>query len=371
MVRRFLFLYATNACGHQVAAQAIRANLHALDPAIETAGIDFFTSHYPNIAPLVSRLYVELMQHMSATWDYIYDSPAVAEHTSEFRRFFNFINQSKIREDIARFKPDAIVCTQAIPSGFVAREKREGKISLPHFAVITDFVAHPYWPDNGVENYFVPHDEIKCNLVERSIAQERIMVTGIPINNSFGVRTPKATARKRLGLSPHVPAVLIMGGSLGLGQIPEAIGELLRCRATLQLLVLPGYNHRLYDVLTESYGNNPGVHVFRHTNTVPALMDAADILISKPGGLTSSEALAKSLPMIILKPLPGQEERNTAFLLRHAVAERCPDIRRLPRIVERMLAQPRTLKKYQRNCAALGRPHAGRAIARHLLKTLS
>jgi len=371
MARRFLFLYATNACGHQVAAQAIRNNLHALDPAIETAGIDFFTSHTPNIAPILSRLYVELMQHMSATWDYIYDSPEIAARTSEFRRFFNFINKAKIHEDIARFRPDAIVCTQAIPAGFVARQKLDGKIPVPHFVVITDFVAHPYWPEYEVDNYFVPHDEIKHRLVERSIAQERITVTGIPINNDFGRRLPKTIARKRLGLSPHVPAVLIMGGSLGLGQIPEAISELIAWQREIQLLVLPGYNQRLHDALAESYGGNPCVRIFPHTDTVPALMDAADVLISKPGGLTSSEALAKSLPMIILKPLPGQEERNTSFLLRHAVAERCSDIRRLPGIVERLLTEPRTLKKYQRNCAALSRPRAGRAIARQLLKMLS
>ncbi len=192
---RLLFFYATNNCGHQKAAEAIQRSIARIAPGVATLGIDFFTYHYPNIGPVLSKLYVELMRHIPLVWDEIYDNPEVAARTEDLRRFFAFINVSKIHEDIRCFRPDAIVCTQAVPAGFIASEKEKGELSaLPLFVALTDFVANPYWPSRQVAGYFVPDREVKGALLKRSIEERLIHVTGIPIDASFTKEVPDSAS---------------------------------------------------------------------------------------------------------------------------------------------------------------------------------
>ncbi len=127
----------------------------------------------------------------------------------------------------------------------------------------------------------------------------------------------------------------------------------------------------LYHLLKETYAENTDVLVLRHSRNVARLMDAADLLVSKPGGLTSAEALAKGLPVIIISPLPGQEERNASFLIRHAVAERCDSIAQLPAQVSSFLSHPYKLKKFSAQAAGLAHPYASQDIAQYLLQFLS
>jgi processive 1,2-diacylglycerol beta-glucosyltransferase len=367
---KILFLYATNNSGHQKAASAIIKSLHHLAPKIQTIEIDFFTHHYPKIGPYLFKVYLEIMQSIPDAWDYIYDSPGVAAMTSELRQFFNTANIPKLQQILKEHKPSLIVCTQAVPAGFVASEKEQGRVSVPFFVTITDFVANPYWPASQVNNYFVPDEEIKRSLQERSIPENRIKVTGIPVDNGFYHRIPKTTIRRQLGLKPNLFTVLIMGGSQGLGQIAESIEQLIVIK-NLQLIIVAGSNKPLWHFLKKHYNGNKSVLVYGYVKNTARLMDASDILVSKPGGLTSAEAMVKGLPMIIVSPLPGQEERNAAYLIKNGIAERCNNIAKLPEAVESFLVQPEKLKTYQSCSLNKGKPFAGFEIANHLLRYIS
>lgn len=369
-MKRVLFLYATKSSGHRRAADAIRNQLAALDPSVKTTGMDFFTHHYPHLSPFFFRMYVDLMRSLPHVWDYLYDHPDIAAATKELRAFLNLLNVPKLRTLVRREKPDAIVCTQSVPAGFLAQEKRKNRIAVPLFAVITDFVANPYWPVTHMDGYFVPHDDIRQQLMARGVPAQRIMVTGIPIDASFAAAHDRAAARSRLGIRPSETAVLVMGGNHGLGQIETAVHALADCMAPVHTIVVTGHNRALQRRLMKRYAARRSVTVLGISNAIAELMDAADVLISKPGGLTSSEALAKRLPMIMVAPLPGQEERNAEFLVRHRVALRCTDVKSLGRMVVDLFSRPASLRRMKEQALALGRPHAARVAASHIMNAV-
>jgi processive 1,2-diacylglycerol beta-glucosyltransferase len=370
-MKRVLFLYATKDSGHKKAADAIRQSLALIEPDIKTSGIDFFTYHYPNLGPFIFRMYVDLMQSIPHVWDYLYDNPDVASAANELRRFLNLLNIPKLRTILRDSRPDAIVCTQAVPAGFIAREKQKVKIDIPLFVTVTDFVANPYWPATNIDGYFVPHADIKEQLLHRGIADHRIHVTGIPINETFARQRSKKTVRVRMGLRQTVPTILVMGGSHGLGQIEAVVHELVRCPVSLQMVVVAGHNRTLHRSLKKLYGNNKSIMILGVTGSVADFMDASDILVSKPGGLTSSEALAKGLPMIMVSPLPGQEERNAEFLVRHGVALRCDAVGSINRQIVELIRHPLHLGKMRAQALVMGKPYASMDAANHILRYLA
>lgn len=368
---RVLFLYATSNSGHQRAADAIRKSLLNIAPQVRTTGVDFFTYHYPTLGPFIFKMYLDLLQSIPHIWDYLYDSPDVASLTGELRQFFNFLNIPKLNQIIRSFAPDLIVCTQAVPAGFIASEKQRGKLAhIPFLATITDFVANPYWPNHYVDCYFVPETETKDQLLNRHIPEHCVKVTGIPIDSAFGQKMSKALIRQKFGLRMGLPTVLIMGGSQGLGQITRAVRELVNARKAFQVIVITGHNRALYRQLYKKYSTHRNVLLLSHIRNVAKIMDAADILISKPGGLTSSEALVKGLPMIILSPLPGQEERNAAFLVRNGLAERCENPEELPAIADSFFSHPGKLLRFQARALRMSRPYASDEIASQILRFL-
>ncbi|MBN1824505.1 MAG: glycosyltransferase [Endomicrobiales bacterium] len=368
---RILFLYATRNSGHQKAAEAVKIEIHRILPDVKTFEVDFFTKNYPNLGPFIARMYLEIVRSVPHAWDYLYDSEGFASITRELRQFFAFLNITKIRGVLKEHKPDAIICTQAIPAGFIAAEKAKKKITTPLYITVTDFVANPYWPDNNVDCYFVPDEKIKTDLVRRGIPGNHIRTTGIPINRRFAASVPKPAAKKKMGLKPHNPAVLVMGGTQGIGQISEASDILSTRFKTAQLVIVAGHNNYLHNTLRKKYHSNKSIHVLGHAANVSRLMDAADILITKPGGITSAEAMSKGLPMIILSPLPGQEERNAEFLVKHGIAERCRDITHLPRIVESFLNDPAKTDNFRSQALSHAKPFAASEIADHVAKLLN
>ncbi|MFH1368881.1 MAG: glycosyltransferase [Elusimicrobiota bacterium] len=368
-MHRVLFLCATNNSGHKKAAEAVQKSLMQLNPGAECSCIDFFTHSYPLLGPLLSRIYIEILRSIPHAWDYLYGNADFAELTVELRQFFNLLNIPKLHKVLKNYSPDIIVCTQAIPAGFISHEKDMGRINVPHMAVVTDFAAHPYWPEQNVDNYFVPNEEAMNDLKKRGIPENRICVTGIPINPSFSVSIPKNFARKKLGLRPAVRTALVLGGSQGLGHISEALRVLLTVR-NIQIIAVAGYNRPLYRQLKRDLGSHKNIFIFGHVKNMSRLMDAADAVISKPGGLTCAEALAKGLPMIIMSPLPGQEERNAAYLMKHNVAERCDNIKHLPALVQGLLNNPQKLIKCGFRALSLSRPNASQLIASRILEHL-
>jgi processive 1,2-diacylglycerol beta-glucosyltransferase len=369
MNKRVLFMYISPSSGHQHAADAVREALALLEPTWETIGVDAFSYAYPKIGKLIARAYMEVLRRTPALWNYIYDNPDVETATREAREVLNLISAPKMKTLVERYQPEAIVCTQAVPCSVFAAEKRRGALSIPLIAVVTDFAIHGYWVYKEVDLYCVASEETRKQLIRHGIEASRIVVTGIPISPRFLKHFRKEQVRARLGLDPRQRTVLMMGGSQGMGPLQETLEKLLD--HSLQVVVATGLNRELYRSLRKTHGREPGVRIFGYTRRIPMLMEAADLLISKPGGLTSSEAMAKNLPMLITNPIPGQEERNARVLQAQGVANQADTPDEIARRVTELLGSPLRLQKMVEATRAIGRPYASIEIARWVCKLIA
>jgi processive 1,2-diacylglycerol beta-glucosyltransferase len=369
MAKRVLFLYISPSSGHQHASDAIREALSILEPNWETFGIDSFTYAYPKIGKLIARAYLEVLRRTPTLWNYVYDNPDVETATREIREVLNLLSASKMQTLIEKHSPEAIVCTQAAPCSVFAAEKRRGALSIPLIAVVTDFAIHSYWVYKEVDLYCVASEEARKDLARYGIDASKIVVTGIPISPQFLKHRRQESVRARLGLDVRRPTVLVMGGSQGMGPLQETIDRL--SELPIQCIVATGLNRELYRLLLKSHGRNRRMRFFGYTRQIPLLMEASDLFISKPGGLSSSEALAKGLPMILTNPIPGQEERNARYLERMGVADQADSPEEIAAKVSDLLQNPLRRNRMIERTREIARPYASIEIARWICRLVS
>jgi processive 1,2-diacylglycerol beta-glucosyltransferase len=368
--RKVLFCYITPSSGHQKAAEAMMAALKVLRPDIECEGIHSISYAAPLLGKIVSRLYLQVLKRAPQVWDFIYDNPRVERATRDLRDLLHIFKTAKILRLLREHGPHALVCTQAVPVGLLAALKEHGKLRLPLIGVVTDFGVHAYWLSRHVDLYLVPTEDVRRRMIRSGIAAARVRVTGIPIDPVFAHRGDARAERESLGLSPHRPTVLMMGGHYGLGPLEDAVRALRRLPGDVQVMAVCGSNRSLYKALSADFASDRRVKIFGHTRSIARLMDAADLLVSKPGGLTTAESLAKGLPMMMISPIPGQEERNARFLLRHGAAERVAGAEDLARRVEFLLERPDAMRRRRERTMSLGRPRAAFDAAEAVLELL-
>jgi processive 1,2-diacylglycerol beta-glucosyltransferase len=226
---------------------------------------------------------------------------------------------------VREFQPDVILATQITASEAADRLRRRGLFAGVAATVVTDFDAHPSWRAEGIDRFFVPDESLRERFLALGIAPGRVEATGVPIDPAFEREVDVAALRARFGLRPGVPAVLLMGGSLGLGAMEAAVRTLLATGRALDLLVVAGHNDRLRRRLEAIHPAGEGrLQVFGFVDFVPDLMAVADLFVSKPGGLSMTEALTRGLPTLAVAPLPGQEEANARHLAALGVVRTLP-----------------------------------------------
>ncbi|MBK8575052.1 MAG: hypothetical protein IPN90_05010 [Elusimicrobia bacterium] len=360
---KVLFCYISHASGHQRAAEAVMGELRRRHPSVQCEGINSISYSNPVFGKIISKLYIQLLKVAPQVWDYLYDNPYIEKATRDIREFLSLFNTRRIAEVLQKHRPHCLVCTQAVPVGLLSAMKERGLIKAPIVGIITDFGVHKYWISSQVDLYLVPSSDVRRRMVRLGVPEERIRVTGIPVDLRFSSRGDRRAERAALGLSLHRPTVLVMGGNYGLGPLEDAVHALRRIPLGAQLLVVCGNNRSLLRKMNRHFSSDRHVPVLGLTRSVHRLMDASDLLISKPGGLTTSEALAKGLPMVMIEPIPGQEERNAQFLLRHGAAERADTLDELVRVVERLLTDRGRLDRLRENGVILARPWAARDAA--------
>jgi len=240
--------------------------------------------------------------------------------------------------------------------------RAKGRFASPQVIVVTDFDVHAMWLCHHFERYCVALDETRFHLEKLGIPPEKIAVTGIPIDPAFAQDRDKASARRALGLDPDRTTVLLSAGGFGVGPIEHLVRSLLETRHALQIVAICGRNAeaktRVDAVASEQLGGPHRIHVIGYTTEMDAYMSASDLLVGKPGGLTTSEALAKGLVMVIVNPIPGQEERNSDHLLEQGAAMRCNNLPALGYKLDRLLDDPSRLDAMRRSVGRLARPRA-------------
>lgn len=359
-----LFLYMVPKTGHQKAAEAIMEAASQMDPRVHCVGIEAVNHTYPIIGTVVNRVYLQMLKRAPFIWEYLYDNPEVEEVTRDARGLLALMSSFRIKRMLKRHSPSAIVCTQAVPAIAMATAKRRGMHKLPLVGVVTDFGVHSYWIHPEIDLYLVGHKDVKRDLIARGVPESKVRVTGIPVRPRFGETIDPFEARRRLKLNPNKPTVLIMGGSHGLGQIDELVDALRAIPYDYQSVVVCGKNRVLYKKLAQAAHRIPDFHLYGYHRDSALLMSAADVLVTKPGGLTCSEALAKGVPMILTNPIPGQEERNVRFLTRHQVARVARNTEELTHAVTDLLRHPKKIRLMRQRARMVARPFSAWEAAR-------
>ncbi len=358
---RVLLLYISRGSGHHRASAAIAQALHQQDPTLEVVQLDAFQYTNPILARVINRTYFSILRTRPEVWDYLYDNPKVLRRVRALRELIHRYNSGKFKALLERFRPDVVACTQAFPCGMMADYKATFQPTLPLVGVLTDYLPHSYWLFDEVDCYVVASDEANVRMLSHGIPAERLRWYGIPIDPQFAA--PLADTP----VPSEPPLLLLMGGSTGFGPWQDILLALDRLTRPCRFHVVAGINHQLYAWCQRSRSrlHHPLV-VEGSVDHVARLMRQAALLITKPGGLTTAEALTVGLPMVLINPIPGQEAKNAEFLLRRQAAVRARSVEEVVMLVDELLYQPGKRAHMRQQAQALSRPHAALDVARLL-----
>jgi len=362
-VSKILLLSVSAGAGHMRAAEALRQCAQQQFPDVQTLHLDVMQYVTAAFRKIYADWYVKLVNASPATWRLLYEKSDEADPRSplqRLRRATERLNTKALLRAVQDFGPDAVVCTHFLPAELLMHEIRRERLHIPVWVQVTDFDLHRMWIMPNMTGYFAGNDEIAERMRQTIVSPAQIHSTGIPIMPAFGEAPDAVAARAQFGLDPARRMVLLMGGGAGMGGLDDVARTLLAIEQDFQLVVLAGKNQ---DTLQALAAEHPARLIpMGFTDQVHRLMACASFVITKPGGLSTSECLARGVPMILNSPIPGQEERNADYLLEQGAALKAVDGIALKWRVRRLLIEPQLLDTMRRRAAALGRPHAARDV---------
>jgi processive 1,2-diacylglycerol beta-glucosyltransferase len=362
-------MYISEVSGHRNAALSVEKAIKILEPDSDITNINAFNYTNPVAEKVVNSIYMGIIKVAPKVWDYLYDNPKIAKRVEKTKQNIHKANSPKLKQLFDRLKPDAIVCTQAFPCGMVADYKKTYGSQVPLIAVLTDYVPHSYWIYEQVDYYITPSEDVSMRLVKKGVNVGKVKSFGIPFDPKFNEPLERDKILKKYKLSADSPVLLVMGGGQGLGPIKTIVRSLEKVGRNIQEIVVTGTNKKLYKTLKrriKRYKNN--ILLFGYAQHINELMFISDVVISKPGGVTTAEVLAKGKPMIIVKPLPGQEANNTAYLTEKGAAIKVVQPRKINTVIADLLRNPARLNHLSLCARRIGKPHASMDIARLILK---
>lgn len=326
-MKKTLIFYASYGGGHLSAAKSVEEQINKNYPNIETELIDCMKYINKTIEKVTTSAYKEMAKKFPWAWGKVYSDSQkgpLAHISSRANKFMAIKLLKLLREK----QPDIIISTHPFGSQMCSYLKRKGKISSQIATIMTDFAPHDQWlvGKDFVDYFFVAHDGMKKYLETKGIPSSKIYTTGIPISNRFLEEYPKSPILQELNLDETKKTILFFGGGeFGLGKTKtlEILQVLAENFDTLQIIAISGKNESMkkgFEEIVSKTNRQQSIKILSYTNQVPELMSISDIVITKPGGLTVSESLASNLPLIVINPIPGQEEENAAFLEENGVA---------------------------------------------------
>jgi processive 1,2-diacylglycerol beta-glucosyltransferase len=364
---RALILTAPFGSGHERVAAALADAFRAEGALAEVQ--DHFRRF---VSPLFVRaslaMFWTTLRWAPRLWGLAYELSARMDPRSPTMGGMDRVGARALGDHLEATRPDVVVAVHPTPAGALGWLKRTGALRAPHGIVLTDFVAHRQWLYPGLDRYFVPSDEIRSEVVRRGIPAERVVPSGIPIAPAFALPPDRLGARRAIGLPPDHPAVLVTGGMRGtLGGIAEVSEVLAGLTVSFGALVVCGDHRELEARLRARFGADPRFRVLGRVEDMEQLMAAADLVVTKAGAVTCSEAMALGRPLVFYRSLPGQERTNEVTLERAGAGVRAPDRAALTRILRRALGEPEWRASLAAAARRLGRAEAGRTIAKEML----
>ncbi len=330
--------------GHNNTAKAIEAALH--ERGVECSVLDTYKYLNKLLGNTVSKGYLLSVENARAAYARAYRHFEKRQKTvddNSVMRVANSMFCRKMKKYIDEYAPDVIVSTHVFPLIILDIMRMKYGLDQKIIGILTDFTFHPYWEEVPHTDYVViPNELFEWQAAQKGIKKEQLLPFGIPINPKFNKEIDSLGAKRELGLDENKVTVLLMSGSMGYGKLSDTVKKLDDTDAELQMLVVCGNNSDEKEKI-ERLELKKKVLCFGYVDNVELLMSAADCIVTKPGGLTISEALAKRIPIIISNPIPGQEERNTEFLLNQGAAFKTSDTCTIEELLYQIAQNPSRL----------------------------
>lgn len=372
MLGRVLVLSASAGAGHLRAAEAVEKAIRLRGAATEVQHLDVLKYTNQVFRHVYSKAYIDLVNRAPEILGWLYDYLDDPRRNDDpVRAAFDRLNANPFIRYLQRYQPDVAICTHFLPSGIISWLKEKGKVQVLNSVVVTDFDVHAMWLCRHAEQYFVALEETKVHLKALGVPEPLVTISGIPIDPVFSVHKDRRAMRRKHGLEEDRFTILVSAGGFGVGPVGHLIKTLSRLQHPARVVAVCGRNEALRAELAQAIRGFPkpshvAFTLLGFTTEMDELMAAADLFVGKPGGLTTSEALAKALPMVVINPIPGQEERNSDHLLEEGVAIRCNNLPALAYKIDRLLETPGKLARMAENARDLGRPDAAFTIVDRL-----
>lgn len=373
---RVLLLSATSGAGHVRAAQALeKAFLARGDCAVEH--IDALQYVSKLFQRVYDKAYISMVRHTPELMGVLYARTDQPWQHPRRRLALDRLNTGPMIRLLKRAQPDLCVATHFLPAEIIAWLIAKEKLRAHNAIVVTDYDVHAMWLCRTVDRYYLAIEEAAEYLAKIGVPREKLRVTGIPIDPLFAAPLNRVEVRKKLGLDPEATMLLISAGGYGIGPVEQLVKDLLALQKPWQIVAIAGKSEKTrkrLEELASSAGKlssgSARLCPVGFTTEMDQYMAAADLMVGKAGGLTTSEALARALPMALIEPIPGQEERNADHLLEAGAAIRCNNLPAAAWKISRLLEDAARLNGMRDAARKLGRPGSAAAIAEDALRLI-
>lgn len=375
-MKKVLIFYGAYGGGHLSAAKSIKNYLEKHYPDCEVKMLDCVEYINKYLNKLSTTAYKEMAKKAPWMWKIVYNN---SDHgaLSKISTTSNKLMSRKLNNILQEFEPDLVISTHPFSNQMCTNLKKKKLINCKIATILTDMAPHSQWTVDSeyIDYFFVSNNEIKEALIDEGIANFKIFVTGIPLSERFHENFNDAEIYNEFNLDPNKTTILFFaGGEFGLGRKRTFLiyRALIRLFKKFQIVAISGKNKKMnekFNHLVEAYGVADRVKVLDYTNKVPELMHISNIVITKPGGLTTTESLASNLPIVIINPIPGQEEENADFLVRNGVAIWIKKEDNIARVLKNLYRHPEKIDEMKKNIPNLAKPDSTKNICEILMNT--
>ena len=363
-MQRILIVSVKAGAGHLKAAEAVEAAFAKYQPDVEVKNVDLLDYSNELIKYLYGKMYLDVVKALPELYAYSYKHYASSKKFIKPRFLIDRFNFSDFFGIVEDFNPDVVIATHFISEAVLEnyRRKREKKFRIA--VTLTDYEFHPVWLVSNVDLYFIATEEIKNSLMYYGLSPEKMVTSGIPVHPKFSGEKDKRQLLAKYELNHKSPVILISAGSFGVTPLAEVIAEFGAIEEEFQIAVVCGNNHKLRKSLEMKQKSEPRLkRIFGFVDFMDELMALSDLLITKPGGITVSESMAVGVPMILIDPIPGQEEANADYIVERGAGVKARNLPVLLYKLGGLIRDPEELADMSRRAKAISRPHAARTIA--------
>ncbi|EXX89184.1 diacylglycerol glucosyltransferase [Paenibacillus darwinianus] len=350
---KILILYAKFGDGHYQVSKALQQQF--LDTGIyDVQLVDLFEEAHPLLNSISRFIYLKSNMYFPGFYGWSYNLTTDMKPDQFFGKWLHSFGMRTIKELLQKEKPDAVIHT--FPFLAMNQFRQNTGNRTPSFTVITDYVLHNRWIHSETDRYFVATEELQQALLHKGVAKERISVTGIPLRSVFEKPMDNACIYQKYGLNRRKSYVLILAGAYGvLSGIDKMMRELIELDANLAFILITGKNRRLYDKFNALFSGYDNIHVLGYVEGIQQLMSVSSCIVTKAGAITLAEAMALNVPVIVYRPLPGQERGNAEYWAKQGTVGIVEEVAALKQAI---MVQMKNGEKRARATQSMGRTPA-------------